>query len=296
MALPTEDDLLRKPVIIVGAPRSGTAIVAHVLRAHPDMAYLREPRLLWRHGNDAKSDLLSAEDARPEVRAWIRGRLAAAVREQGRSRLTEKTPSNSLRLPFVDAVLPDCRFVHVIRNGPDTVASIHRAWTTTPRGVRTARQKDRFRRHLREIELRSAPRYLGEFARQMVPARFSGMVGPRLWGPRLPGIDGLVRDLDLLEVCALQWRMCVELACHAGRRLGPDRYLECRVDDFTPETLKEIVDFCDLGDAPEVWEAFRSEYEPDKIHEYGKDLRPHDLRRVMDWIEPTVAWLDAGRP
>lgn len=287
----TDDELLRRPVIIVGAPRSGTAIVAHVVRAHPDMAYLREPRLLWRHGNDTRSDLLTADDARPEVRAWVRGKLAEAVREQGRRRLTEKTPSNSLRLPFVDVILPDARFVHVIRNGPDSIASIRRSWLQTPRGVKTARQKDRLRRHLREIDLQRMRHYAGEFVRQMAPARFSGVVGPRLWGPRLPGIDGLVRDLDLLEVCALQWRMCVELACQAGRRLGPDRYFECRVEDLTPGVLKEIVDFCELGDAPQVWAAFESEYEPAKIHEYGKDLTAEELRRVMDWIEPTLAWL-----
>lgn len=295
VASPSDDELLQKPVIIVGAPRSGTAIVAHVLRAHPDMAYLREPRLLWRHGNDEKSDLLRRDDARPEVRAWIRAKLADAVREQGGRRLTEKTPSNSLRLPFVDAVLPDARFVHVIRNGPDAVASIRRAWLTTPRGVRTPRQRDRVARHLREVDWRSVPRYAGEFARQMAPARFSKVVGQRVWGPRLPGIEGLVRDLDLLEVCALQWRMCVELACRAGRELGPDRYLECRVDELTPETLKEIVEFCELGDATEVWDAFHSEYEPEKIHEYGKDLTGEELHRLLDWIEPTVAWLDATR-
>ena len=96
--VPSDDELLQSPIFILGAPRSGTAILADVLRSHPDLAYVREPRFIWRHGNDGKSDLLQPADARPEVIAHIRASFAGLVRSQGRSRLLEKLPSNSLRI------------------------------------------------------------------------------------------------------------------------------------------------------------------------------------------------------
>lgn len=281
---------LARPVIIVGSPRSGTATIAGLLRSHPEVAYLREPRLVWRFGNDDRSDVLEATDARPEVRAHIRATFAAMVRDQGGSRMVEKTPSNSLRIPFVDAVLPDCRIVHVIRDGPDAIVAIRRKWLETPHGVATPRQKDRVRRHLREVGWRRLPRYVKEASRQLLPGSLEPVLGRRTWGPRIPGIDALVRELDLLDVCALQWRMCVERACYYGRRLGPDRYLEVRLEEMTADTAKEIAVFCEL-DHPAVVEGFSREYDPAKIVSRSDDIDPAELVRIMAWIEPTLALL-----
>lgn len=61
------DEYLCKPIIIVGAPRSGTTLMGKVLSRHPDLEYLMEPRMTWRYGNDRKSDMLKPSDARPEV-------------------------------------------------------------------------------------------------------------------------------------------------------------------------------------------------------------------------------------
>src|SRR3990172_3334542 len=102
-----DDSLLRKPIIIIGAPRSGTSLLLSVLGEHRRLAVLSEPRILWRWGNDAKSDLLRAEDARPEVCRHVRSAFADRVREQRRERFVEKTPSNALRPAFVERVFPD---------------------------------------------------------------------------------------------------------------------------------------------------------------------------------------------
>lgn len=289
---PADDDLLRKPIIILGAPRSGTAILAHVLRAHPDLAYLREPRLLWRYGNDKRSDMLRPAEARPEVRAHIRAEMARAVREQGRRRLVEKTPSNALRVPFVDAVLPDARFVHIIRHGPDAVAAIQRSWLQPPRNIRVPRQRDRLRRHLREADWRQIPHYAAEMVQKIAPERWRGVVGLAPWGPRLPGLDGLRHDLDLIDICSLQWKLCVEQAVHFGRLLPPGRYTECRLEDLDAEAVRRIMEFCELDPHPDVDAALAKEYDEQKILPRSRDLPPEDLARVLAWVEPTMAWLD----
>lgn len=36
----------------------------------------------------------------------------------------EKTPANALRIPFINVVYPDCFFIHVIRDGRHTTASL----------------------------------------------------------------------------------------------------------------------------------------------------------------------------
>ena len=72
---------LDRPIVVVGAPRSGTTLMGELLSAHPALAHVEEPRLTWRYGNDAKSDMLGPEDARPEVCQFIRQRFAATVQQ-----------------------------------------------------------------------------------------------------------------------------------------------------------------------------------------------------------------------
>ncbi len=182
MAL-SDDDLLRAPIFILGAPRSGTAILADILRSHPDLAYVREPRLLWRYGNDTKSDLLEPVDARPKVIAHIRSCFAREVRAQDRRRLLEKLPSNSLRIPFMRRVFPDARVLHITRNGPDAIAAIRRGWQEPPKDLRVPRQRNRLVRHAREATPRHYPRYARALIRQLTLTALRGVTGLRSWGP-----------------------------------------------------------------------------------------------------------------
>ena len=197
------DPQLDRPIIVIGSPRSGTTLLGNLLGTHPQLAQLEEPRLTWKFGNDAKSDMLRAVDARPEVRQHIRQTFARAVRDADRQRLIEKTPSNSLRMEFVEQVLPGCIFIHTIRDGVESVLSIRKFWEQHARGV----PKDKLVQRLREINLQRAPYYAKEFLRKAMPKQLAGIVGKPVWGPRIPGIDGLLDQLDLLEVCCLQLKI-----------------------------------------------------------------------------------------
>ena len=94
----SDDELLAKPIIVVGAGRSGMNFLGDTIAQHGSLAVATQPRLIWKHGNDSKSDALRAEDARPEVIAHIRSRFATLVRQQGKDRLIDVTPGNSVRL------------------------------------------------------------------------------------------------------------------------------------------------------------------------------------------------------
>lgn len=281
------EPFLDRPIVVVGAPRSGTTVLGQLLGYHPALAHLEEPRLTWRYGNDRKSDMLSPHDARPEVCQHIRSTFAAAVRNANRQRLIEKTPSNSLRMGFVDRVLPGCLFVHIIRDGVESTLAIHRFWQQHARGVRPRKLLER----LREISPRRLPYYAGEFLRRAMPKPLAGLVRQPVWGPRIPGIDGLLKDLTLIEVCALQWRTCVEAARDFGRTLPSDRYFECRLEDLTPEVMKSLLEFCQLSDSPEVWQAFERDFDPGQTRHRRSEAPPGDVEAIRRWIEPTMKWL-----
>lgn len=282
-------DVLSKPVIIIGAPRSGTTILAEVLGAHPALAYAREPRLTWRFGNDRRSDMLRAEDARPEVRTHIRESFARFVTDQGASRLLEKTPSNALRPAFVDQVFPDCRFIHIVRDPYDCIGAIHRAWLLPPLDLRTDEHRNRLRRRLRETGWRRAPRYALEMALRSAPKSVVGL-RRRPWGPRLAGLDGIVEDLGLVDACALQWKFCVEGAGYFGRQLPPERYIECRLEAMDLAAMQEILEFCELGLDPNVISTYERVFSTDEIQPRANRFDDAERARLATWVEPTAVW------
>ncbi len=287
-----EPPQLDRPIVVIGSPRSGTTLLGNLLGEHPQLAQVVEPRLTWKYGNDRKSDMLRAEDARPEVCEHIRETFSKTLAKANRQRLLEKTPSNALRMEFVEQVLPGCIFVHIIRDGYESVLSIRRFWERHARGVRKAKLMER----LREINLRRAPYYFKEFVRRVMPRPFSKLVGQPVWGPRLPGIDGLLQDLDVLEVSCLQWRMCVESACNYGRQLPADRYMECRLEDMSMDLLKSVLKFGQLECTPEMVAGFQSHFDQKLTTVRRGDADPADLETIRRWIEPTMLWLQETAP
>lgn len=283
---PTETSLQR-PIVVIGAPRSGTTLMGELLAAHPALAQVDEPRLTWRYGNDSKSDMLQPQDARPEVRDFIRQRFAATVQREGKQRLIEKTPSNSLRMEFVEQVLPGCLFVHIIRDGVESSLAIRRFWQQHARGVKPKKLWER----LREIKPRQFPYYGKEFIRRVMPKPLAGLVKQPVWGPRIPGIDSLLKELELIEVCALQWRTCVEAACHYGRTLPADRYMECRLEEMSPELLESVLEFCQLDSSPEVEATFARDFDAGQTRHRRAAASDEDLELIHRWTESTLKWL-----
>lgn len=286
----SETTRLTQPIVVVGAPRSGTTLLGRLLSQHPGLAYIEEPRLIWRYGNDGKSDMLTAADARPEVSRYIRSEFTRLVEASGRNRLLEKSPSNSLRLSFVDRVLPDCLFVHIIRDAAESILSIRQFWQQHSRGLPSGKLLQR----VRELSIRQWPHYGRELIRRIVPQQFSGFAGKPVWGPRIPAIDGLLRELSLLEVCALQWRMCVETARTFGQTLPSDRYMEIRLEDLSPGVLMNVLDFCKLEDSREMRLAFTQDFDPEQVKHRRSQATADELALIRRWTEPTTHWLSGS--
>lgn len=286
----TPDPSITKPIIIIGSPRSGTTFIHRVLRAHSTLAGLSEPRLTWRYGNDAKSDMLRPSDARSEVRAWIRTAFATRVHAEGKVRLVEKTPSNSLRMGFVDRIFPDAKFVHILRNGQEAALSIAEYWDKHS-DLRTGISRRRWKLRVGELQWKRTPYYFREVMRRALPSQLQPITGKPIWGPLLPGIHAMVRELDVLEIACLQWRMCVEAACHYGRRLPADRYMEIRLEDLDAVALKNILDFCELASEDSVTDTFTSTFDSSQTSRRGTTLPPEERECMLDWLEPTLLWL-----
>jgi hypothetical protein len=123
-----------RPIIVGGCGRSGTTLMRVILDTHPSIccgpeSHLFPPQrptarsLAKRFGMDEAviDRLLRESRSQAEFIDVFFGRYAAA---QNKRRWAEKTPRNVLELDFIFEHFPHARFIHMIRDGRDTVCSL----------------------------------------------------------------------------------------------------------------------------------------------------------------------------
>lgn len=226
---------LTRPIVVLGAARSGTTLTADLLAHHPDLAYWIEPRYVWNYGRPlAPDDRRGAADATPHVRRYIRRAFERYAVARGKARFMEKTPSNCFRVPFVHAVLPDALFVHVIRDGRDVTMSAVRKWTSPPDPTAIRRRLRSF-----EIPLRDAPFYAAAALRDVVGRQF---LPERafVWGPQFPGIREVRAREGVEAACAVQWRESVQASLDGLAQVPADQQIEVRFERLVADPEAEV--------------------------------------------------------
>ena len=235
---------LDRPIFVIGAARSGTTFLGEALARHPNVSYWVEPKYIWRYrAASSESDVRTADEATPAVARYIRNRFEARTLRDGRSRFVEKTPSNCLRIPFIERVFPEGLYLNLLRDGRDAALSAVKKWTQPPSRSALRRRATSF-----EIPLRDAPSYAFDFLRDVVGRQFRPAKG-FIWGPHIPGLRALRGEHSVLETCAIQWRECV-LAVRAGlAEIPAERQITVRYEELVrspADQLARILQFLDL--------------------------------------------------
>lgn len=138
-----------RPVIIVSAPRSGSTLLFETLKRHPGLSSLGDEshveieniQGLAPRERGFASNALGPAELTPDVRAQLLANFTLQLRDSaGRRwatldesqpdsvRLLEKTPKNALRIPFLDMLFPDARFIFLYRDSAENLGSIMDAW------------------------------------------------------------------------------------------------------------------------------------------------------------------------
>jgi hypothetical protein len=115
------DARLRRPIFIIGAPRSGTTFLGNSLGRLPQISYHFEPRLTKAAARCVYDGSWSARRGGAVFRLCYGTLLLAAL--DGGHRFAEKNPENSFLVPFLAAEFPDAQFVHIVRDGRDAAVS-----------------------------------------------------------------------------------------------------------------------------------------------------------------------------
>jgi hypothetical protein len=160
------------PIFLVGCPRSGTTLLQSMLAAHPDIASFPESHFfahllatnrLYRQLNIASANTrvrlekfcseLEQEQMQhfiPKnaiftskyVQAFIKI-LDTVTEQQDKTMWLEKTPQHLHYIEYIEKILPQAQFIHLIRNGEDVVTSMYEVTHKYPEIWNGARGLDR---------------------------------------------------------------------------------------------------------------------------------------------------------
>ena len=270
--------VFERPVIVLSAPRSGSTLLFETMARAPNLftiggeSHRAIESLPGLHpsAHGWASNQLSASDASPEVIAAVRHSFAQSLRDRDGMaprpgqpvRLLEKTPKNTLRVPFLREVFPGAQFVFLYREPREVLASMIEAWGS-----------GRFRTY---------PDLPG----------WSGLTWSLLL---VPGWREY-RDLPVEELVARQWattleRLLDDLESVPASSIAPIRYA-----DFLAQPQAQIERLCTRLQLP--WDVALGTLPPSR-HTLTKPepdkWRKHEdvLSRVLPMVEPTRLRVEA---
>lgn len=222
------------PVVVIGAGRSGTNVLRDALVRLEGVGTwpCDEINPIWRHGNiDHPDDQLGPELARPPVRRFIRRAFERIWKEQNRPAIVvEKTCANSLRVPFVAAVLPEARFVYIVRDGVDILASAAKRW----RGELEMPGLPYYLAKARYAPLTDLPRYGWRALRNRIAIRLGRQSHFDSWGPVFAGMKRY-QEAPLTEIVARQWAACVTESDKSFAAMPAEQVFALRYEDFVAD-------------------------------------------------------------
>jgi len=225
-----------EPIIIIGAPRSGTNMLRDMLVTLPKTGTwpCDEINYIWRHGNVCyPSDEFMPDMATGKIEKYIRRQFQKLSTRADINTVIEKTCANSLRVGFVSRILPEAKYIFIVRDGIDAAASALKRWKASldiPYVLRKARY----------VPPSDLPYYTLRYLINHLYRLISHERRLSSWGPKLNNMEDLLREYSLVEVCALQWKACVENAERDFSALPSDVVFRMKYEEFVADPVSEF--------------------------------------------------------
>ena len=275
-----------QPIILIGAGRSGTKVIRDVIGTHPDIDIVPfDVNYIWKIGQQQDHDELLPQDLSDKMRCRIISQFSKQI---GKAPiLLEKTVSNCLRIPYVLKVFPDAKLIHLTRDGRDVVESVMRQWGEV-------REVSYFFKKLKTFPIRYAFSYLMDYITNWIKLGLGKQATEDyIWGVRYPGYQEDLRSKSTLEICAIQWRSCVEASLQQLGKLDKSQWMQIRYEDLMSDpkqSLEKIGQFISV----DTQQFDISRIRPTYVGRHKKVFDEAQMEKLMNIIRPSLEKLNYG--
>ena len=234
------------PLFIIGAGRSGTNMLRDAICSLDQFNTwpCDEINYIWRHGNVKKEDdRFIADQINPSVKKYIQKQFDRLEKKYKTEFIVEKTCANTLKIPFINEIFPQAKYIFIVRDGKDVAASAKKRWKASLE-IKYISKKAKF------VPVTDLPYYGFRYLNNRLKKIFSKDQQLAFWGPIYPGMKDDLKKRTLAEVCAKQWKTCVETAYADLKHLEDDQVFFLKYEDFVqnPEDkINDILDFLGIS-------------------------------------------------
>lgn len=307
-----KDLIIKKPVIIIGCPRSGTSLLFTILSTSKHLWSLyRESNDIWENfyrftGKEFKNEVLTDEDLSEESRGFLLKEfhkysfnnyyigyllknsllkpLSMLITQANllyknllikEYRLVEKTPKNCFRISFINKLFGDCKFIFLKRDGRSNINSLIEGWKLN-----------------------------GKYIRMKDPAiklNIKGFDGKGWNFVMPPGWENYVNK-SLEEVCAFQWISSNKAAIEGLKEIEDKRKLSISYEELTEDTYSTIKQICDFIEIPFSSQLRNISYKPPEVNYVSRPQKEKWkknaalIEKIYPQIEPVMKELGYPSP
>lgn len=227
------------PLIIIGAPRSGTNALRDSLTSLDDFETwpCDEINGIWRYRNLSSGfDNLSKSNISKKSFDYIQAQFAKEWKALGKPKyLVEKTTANSLRPNYVYSIFPNAKYIFIARDGSEVVKSATKRWN----GEFEYDLLEYWIQKIKYTPIADIPYYFFDIGSR----RIKNMMNDESmthWGPNHPTLDLFRNSSTTEDLSALQWSLCLISSWYFFRRIPASKVTFITYDLYLTQPEKFV--------------------------------------------------------
>jgi hypothetical protein len=146
------------------------------------------------------------------------------------------------------------------------------------------------------VPLRDVPSYGLQFFRNHLHRLTSGQGRVAFWGPIFEGMSERLVDHSLTEVCAMQWRACVEQSAAALAAMAPDKWIAISYEQFVRDPAGQLATLCSfigLSVSDRILDSAVSRVSVRSLGKGRRELGLGDASGIESLVAPAVSALQS---
>jgi hypothetical protein len=235
--------------------------LGQILGKHPLIAEWYEPYFVWDYYFGKKTDDIRVQsDATPKVREFITKEFQYFTKKAQKDIVIDKSPTHVFHIPFIHAIYPNAKWIHILRDGRDVTLSIHKEWRKRALITENSdylgffkltkeflKRQPYLRNKLQALFFELKTRHTLIPSKLLNKSKWQGYAG---WGPRFGGWQELIKKMSTLEFNSYQWLYCINQIYEDKGFLSEDNLIEIRYEQLisNPEdVLEKVLYFLNLA-------------------------------------------------